>query len=152
MGTCVFQTKDVARCAAHALAASNWDMAHEAGTSPPGAGLLFVHDSGVYLMSNGVPRDRLPENKNYVAYARHCNPKLDEEWWENSRELVGGDDFAEYIPITAEFLTDCTQFQELHIDVTESEIEVIFCITAKLTAAVNKVRAAATENTNGCYK
>ena len=66
--------------------------------SPPG--LALVHDQGIYLMSNGLPPLLTPGSDNsQTAYARGCNPHVDADWWERSRDLVGGDDFAEYIGI-----------------------------------------------------
>lgn len=127
MGKCVFQTKDVRRCIVHALEAGNWEMGLETGMSPPQPGLFFVHDQGVYLMSNGNPSDVLPGSiSNYVAFAEHCDPAKNDDWWEHSRLLVGGDDFGELIPITAEFLTDCDAFRELVIDVDPTELSVTF--------------------------
>ena len=126
MGKCVFQTKDVIRCAEHALAATNWDMCWETDTTEPGPGLLFVHDRGVYVMSNGKPADMESEQTAYVAFAERCNPNTDNDWWENSRELVGGDDFGEIVPITPEFLSDCIAFRELIIEVNAEELTAYF--------------------------
>jgi hypothetical protein len=64
------------------------------------ADLLLVHDQGVYLMSAGEPPDLLHSGKTarYVAYAATCHPTKDDGWWDNARDLVGGDDFAETVP------------------------------------------------------
>jgi hypothetical protein len=53
-------------------------------TEKPQPGLLFVHDHGVYLMSNGEPRDLImPPGKTtptaYTAYAAGCDPNKDED-------------------------------------------------------------------------
>lgn len=57
-----------------------------------GAGMHLVHDQGVYLMPNahweGIS----------IAYARGCDPK-DPNFYEVSRDLVGGSDFCEHVPI-----------------------------------------------------
>ena len=34
-----------------------------------------------------------------IAYARGCNPKTDGDVWDHCRDLVGGDDFSENLPI-----------------------------------------------------
>lgn len=66
-----------------------------------GPGLWLVHDQGVYLMSNGIPHLEDPEKPegSKVVQAEGCDPKKDEDWWETSRELVGGDDFVEFVPV-----------------------------------------------------
>ena len=63
--------------------------------------VILVHDQGVYLM----PDRNQPAGKR-IAYARGCDPRLDNDWYDRSRELVGGDDFGEHftmpsIPKTA---------------------------------------------------
>ena len=65
-------------------------------------GLWLVHDQGVYLMSNGKPSQEdtsKPEGENLrVAYAEGCEPNADSfDWYQRSRDEVGGDDFVEYI-------------------------------------------------------
>lgn len=63
--------------------------------------VILVHDDGVYLMSNGTPRDiEDPAEgvRSFCAYAKDCNPHKDADWWDRSRELVGGDDFSEVLP------------------------------------------------------
>lgn len=126
MGQCVFKTSDVRRCVEHALAATDWDMAWERDTMKPTPGLLFVHDSGVYVMSNGIPRDTISADGCYTAHAKYCNPTVDEDWWENSASLVGGDDFVEVLPITVEQLKDCDDFEEFIIKVDTAELTVSF--------------------------
>lgn len=128
MPTCVFKTDDVRRCVEHALNATTWSMGW-AEEETPAPSLFFVHDHGVYLMSNGEPRDIVTdENKEttYVAYAQHCNPRTDNEWWDNARELVGGDDFAETLPISRAWLDKCGRYEELEINVTGEEITCVF--------------------------
>ena len=85
--------------------------------TPVGPCLLLVHDTGVYLMSNGIPRyfDE-SGNKSYVVYAEHCHPDNDEEYRETSRELVGGDDFVETLPIPRSWRDACDQFETFEIN------------------------------------
>ena len=119
-----FNTDDVARCLSHALESKDWSMGHEEITPKPA--LLLVHDDGVYLMSNGLPRDFVQEkNRCYVAYAENCNPDKDEDYYENSRYLVGGDDFSEVIPVEnwGELLP---KFKEIHFEVSDEEIGIFF--------------------------
>jgi hypothetical protein len=67
--------------------------------------LYLVHDSGVYLMSGAKERLPNPDSKipesSLVAYAQGCNPKTDEDCYETSRCLVGGDDFGEPVGLDA---------------------------------------------------
>jgi hypothetical protein len=125
MPTCVFKSDEVRRCVEHALNSTQWSMGWMEELQPV-PGLFFVHDEGVYLMSNGEPRDVVAVMSKaattYVAYAEHCNPKVDEDWWDNSRELVGGDDFAEVLPINQDWLAKLGRYEELEITVDGAEI------------------------------
>lgn len=122
----VFKTSDLMRCVTHALQSTKWNMGYS--ESPPGPALFLVHDDGVYLMSNGDPGDALNDGSIslYVAYAQHCHPQKDEDCRENSRALVGGSDFAETIPITADWITACDKYDELHVALTAEDIQVKF--------------------------
>lgn len=122
MPTCVFKTDDVIRCVQHALEAESWNMGWLEEETPRPA-LFFVHDQGVYLMSNSEQRDMITgpdgERKAYTAYAEGCNPNIGsfDEWYGTSRDLVGGDDFVETLPIDNSVLTFCQRYEELHITV-----------------------------------
>lgn len=100
-------------------------MGYEGTVEPPRPCLLFVHDHGVYLMSNAKDRDLInptdPKSKAYVVYAEDCNPDIDQDWWDNSRDKVGGDDFVEALPIADDWLELCDKFHafELRVDSTE---------------------------------
>ncbi len=66
----------------------------------------MVADSGIYLMSNGVPFDWVPdplkpeEQRARLAYADGVNPEKDEinNWEEKKRELMGCDDQTVFLP------------------------------------------------------
>jgi len=132
MGTCVFKTSDIRRCIEHASRSPNWEMGYSEGVATPVPAMLFVHDQGVYIMSNGVPRDAKdpanPGGGSYVAYAEGCNPSIGtfDEWYGLSRELVGGDDFVEVLEIKPDYLDMCNEFTEMHIDVTSTSIAMLF--------------------------
>jgi hypothetical protein len=118
MSRLIFEAKDVRRVVEHSLANKQSEQlvsydqkTGEPVTEPvPAPAVLLVHDQGVYLMSNGRPRDIVApdsedrkdkskdEGRSYVAYAEGCNPDTDEEWWDTARALVGGDDFGETLP------------------------------------------------------
>jgi len=96
MGTLTFRTADVVPLIEHALTAKDHDPAFE-DPKPVGPALWLVHDRGVYLMSNGMPRLLDEAGRSRVAYAEGCDPERDPEWWETSDALAGGDDFAELL-------------------------------------------------------
>lgn len=126
MGLCVFKTADLVRCVTHALGSKKFRMPFS--TAPPKPALLFVHDQGVYLMSNGLPPDLISSSppRSYTVYAEHCHPDRDENWWETSRALVGGDDFGEIIGVDASWLTRCHDFEELQIEVGHDNLDIFF--------------------------
>jgi hypothetical protein len=110
-----FAPADVVRVCEHAMNAKDWRKAiesygdapdYKATYKPAEIAVCLVHDSGVYLMSAGLPRDPVdpeaakknPESfRSFVAYAKGMNPDKDEEWYDTARDAVGGDDFGEFI-------------------------------------------------------
>ena len=119
MSTLRFQAADIRRIVEHSLAAREQgkvlaDYKNIAGVPTAryrlvrAPAVLLVHDQGVSLMSNGLPRDLIrgtqEKGSNFVAYAAGCHPDTDEAWWETSRRLVGGDDFGETIEAAQELL------------------------------------------------
>lgn len=135
MPTCVFKSDEVYRCVEHALNSTQWSMGWMEELNPV-PGLFFVHDQGVYVMSNGVPTDMASEQTAYVAFAEHCNPKIDDDWWDNSRELVGGDDFAEVVPVNREWLAKLGRYDELEVTVSGSEISWKFVKPKRIVRSV----------------
>ena len=60
----------------------------------------FVKDHGVYLMSMAKDAKRDPKSGMHsVIYAEGFNPSVDEDFYEQSRYALGGDDFAIDIPL-----------------------------------------------------
>ena len=59
--------------------------------------LILVGDHGVYLITN-AKMDGSPSSRGTVAYANGCNPELDDDFYENKRNLFGGDDGSVRIP------------------------------------------------------
>lgn len=94
---CVFNVEDLKPLVEHSRHSQEHGAPYGIGTPEPG--LYFVHDQGVYLMSNGKP-GLMRENgeMHQVVYAQDMSPS-DEDWWETARAAVGGDDFAELIPL-----------------------------------------------------
>ncbi|VIO80096.1 DUF3085 domain-containing protein [Bradyrhizobium ivorense] len=112
MARLIFNAADVRRVVEHSIKAPKQaemviDYDSKTGkaiTTPVSApAVLLVHDQGVYLMSNGEPRDIVSGQSSFVAYAHGCHPIADDDWWETARALVGGDDFGECLPWANEF-------------------------------------------------
>lgn len=63
--------------------------------------LSLVKDQGIYLMSGGDPAQWTDETKKQrvVAYAAGYHPDVDNDWYQNARAAVGGDDFSECISL-----------------------------------------------------
>lgn len=77
----------------------------------PNAQLFLVHDQGIYLMpaSPTFKNETTKEGSNWVTYAKDCNPDTDEEWYDNTRHLVGGDDFGENVTASINVIRTCAK-------------------------------------------
>jgi hypothetical protein len=123
----------------HALSAS--EHAPVFGQTPPIAPALWlVKDDGIYLMSNGRPRqiadDSFPNDQDQhgqslVVYAEGFDPtKADSTAvWYAARDAVGGDDFGE--PLPAEWFKDALDrgASTITLNVTNRAIHVVLPIT-----------------------
>ena len=62
----------------------------------------LAKDQGVYICGDPVAKEN-PKNEwdtdNKLAYAKGCNPETDDDWYEEARHKVGGDDFGEQLPL-----------------------------------------------------
>lgn len=134
MGLCVFKTTEIKRIVKHALQSKSWRQGYD-DSQPACPALMFVHDSGVYCMSSGLPSDKVGES-NFCAYAKGTDPRTDEDYYEVSRDLVGGDDFVEVLPCDADTLRLCDEFSEMIIKVTEAELTLAFRKPKTLKKAV----------------
>lgn len=98
-----FPLRQVAVIAEHAMAATehSWPDYDSDKPDPVPPALVWAKDQGTYLLSNGVPRlladPDAPEGSSKVVYAVGY-----ERYFDFSYTAVGGDDFAEYISLTAE--------------------------------------------------
>jgi hypothetical protein len=108
-----FHAADVRRVVEHSLSAPaqrDYMVDYDRTTfdsimgQPEAPAVCLVHDDGVYLMSNGTPRDIDHGTHSFCAYAKGCNPKTDAGFYETARNLVGGDDFGEVLPWARELL------------------------------------------------
>jgi hypothetical protein len=101
-----FKAEDVRRVVEHSIAApkqSEQVVEYVPHTTKPIAApaVLLVHDQGVYLVSNGKPRDIVgadatdrkdeakDEGRSFCAYAIGCHPEKDADWYETPRVAMG---------------------------------------------------------------
>ena len=123
-----FHAEAVRRIVTHAKGAPAHDMGWLADTAPQPA-VMLVGDHGVYLMSNGLPRDRLDADndvRNFVTHALGINPYTDRDWWEEKRKAYGGDDGADTLLIieTLELLLARGE-AFIRLEITEDHIGVL---------------------------
>jgi len=83
----------------------------------------LVKDDGIYVM-NCYVKDGEREKVKHVVHASGFNPKTNENVWEDSRDAVGGDDFAENIPLDNSQLNRLRDGGNLTIKLTSGYIEV----------------------------
>jgi hypothetical protein len=100
--TLEFDRKDVQRVVEHMVTATKWwgyyQDEHDARPQ-----LVLVKDHGIYLMSNGQPRDIVEGETSFVAYAKGYDPAKFGSKPDFLAELcdrVSGDDFGEFIDLT----------------------------------------------------
>jgi len=123
-----FDRAGVLELLAHAEAApSRRKVFGQAGPVMPG--LILVADEGVYLLSNGVPMLRNPDNRdaNKVVYAREADPtKMAEGDCRAAKNLIWGcDDGSEYISardVRDALATYQERDTELMLEVTDMSI------------------------------
>ena len=121
VGKLIFDAEDVKKVYEHARASKHWRTDYRG--DPMADSICLVHDQGVYLMSAGIPHLERPDKpeSSFVAYAYSTHPEKDDEWWDNARELVGGDDFSEAIPLDSIApLIERDDIVKLVIDITET--------------------------------
>tara|TARA_R100001369_G_scaffold78791_1_gene108590 strand:+ start:270 stop:647 length:378 start_codon:yes stop_codon:yes gene_type:complete len=83
----------------------------------------LVKDDGIYVM-NCYVKDGEREKVKHVVHASGFNPKTNENVWEDSRDAVGGDDFAQNIPLDNSQLNRLRDGGNLTVKVTSEYIEV----------------------------
>lgn len=126
MALLTFYTVQVQRIIAHAKAAPE----HEMGWTNhrPQPAVTLAGDRGVYLMSNGMPRDQLTPDKpgNYVAHASGMNPNIDPDWYEAKRRVYGGDNGADCLLIIDELQLLIDRGEEtIKLEIAEDHIGVL---------------------------
>ena len=134
MANLKFNNTDVLRCVEHALAAPKHGKGYgDNGEAVPA--LFFDKDEGLYVMSNGEPRDPItttsPNGKHqiegsFVAYAAGYDPAKHDAGvlHDKCSYAVGGDYFGETIPLTPAIVSNIRKGSDLFIDVTASQLKV----------------------------
>ena len=138
MGKLIFDGPAVRELYEHAKSKENFRKAYD---QEPVAALWLVHDQGVYLMSAGIPHLERPDKPeaSKIVQARGCDPDVDEDGWDNAHDIVGGDDFAEVIPLATwdELFAKVPVVTEVVIDFNDDDTYAITCIGPK----ASKVKA-----------
>jgi hypothetical protein len=123
MGYLYFKRAEVEAEAALVAAAGAYET--EAWGDKHGPSLMLVGDQGVYLMGS-QPRPPLePGVKGYqVVYAEGCDPRTDEDFYQNKRDLFGGDDGAEYLTLKSiqAWLSINPKADRIAIRISETEL------------------------------
>lgn len=84
--------------------------------------LDFVKDQGVYLMSGNIA-----ERRNWVAYAKGCNPEIDDDFYDASRYACGGDDFVECLPIDEDLAEEIARGGSFWLEIDGDSLAYGFC-------------------------
>lgn len=102
--------------------------------------IWLAGDQGVYLCSDTDGKNRK------IAYAFGCNPKKDEDWWENKRYLFGGDDGGDELSKAgfAKELVWCKKYRKGYdifcINLTKTQIKRAEPRKSKKTKVVENVK------------
>ncbi|MGN2634986.1 hypothetical protein ACTD5D_02085 [Nocardia takedensis] len=105
-----FPRTDVLDLAEHAMAAAEHSLPPFDNTGVGSPSLIWVKDDGIYLASNGLPRQARteadhPDSKMHVVYAHGHGYGAH---WHHGPPL--GDDFVEYLPLTESLGEDGAAF------------------------------------------
>jgi hypothetical protein len=124
MARLIFLASDVRRVVEHSLNAPRQRKTWDKPVTEPS--VLLVHDQGVYLMSNGEPRDILKGTTSFAAYAEGCHPEKNAHWYDTARTLVGGDDFGECLPWAKEIKAKLDAgLQYIAFEITPTNLELL---------------------------
>lgn len=122
MALFAFKIEDVRRCVEHSKAAP--EQMKYWGEEIKEPSLLLVGDRGVYLMSNGTPRDIVEGISSFCAYADGIDPRVNKDWYDAKRDLYGGDDGGDVLPISMfESVLDAAK-KFVWIELTATKIKV----------------------------
>jgi hypothetical protein len=74
MTVLTFDPAGVRRIVERMTVAADWSRGFD-NTSQPRPQIVFVKDEGIYLMSNGKPRDIVEGERSFVVYAEGYDPR-----------------------------------------------------------------------------
>lgn len=121
-----FPAAPLRRLIDHARAAPDHNMGWSDAAPQPA--LFLVGDDGIYLMSNGIPRDLREAGGSgaYVVHALGLNPNTDPDWWEAKRASFGVDDGAETLALIDEIdLQLCRGEAFIRLEITPDAITLV---------------------------
>lgn len=82
---------------------------------------FLAKDHGAYI---GQSIGAGAEDNRCIYYFPRCNPKIDEDYYDNARAEFGGDDFGEYFPL--DWLTSALaepKMKSIELVVTKTQIK-----------------------------
>jgi hypothetical protein len=122
-----FDPTAVRRIVDHMTAATEWSQGL-GDQRKPRPQIIFVKDYGIYLMSNGQPRDLVEESTSFVAYARGYDPTKEDpgEVWRKA-DAVAGDDFGDFLDLSPDEITliKSADFGSFSIKLAAKSLEII---------------------------
>jgi hypothetical protein len=128
MAILTFDPSDVRRIVDHMTAATAWSQGLGDETKPRSQ-IIFVKDWGIYLISNGEPRDIVEGSTSFAAYARGYDPTTEDfdEVQRKSNEVAGGDDFGEFLDLSADQikLIKSADFASFSIKLSPKRVEIV---------------------------
>jgi len=114
--------KDFQKLAAEVLEKKEFRKPYTKGMTTE-KGFWLVKDQGIYLIN---AHKRRANQKNFVIYAHGYRPETNDNWWEDCRDAVGGDDFAEWIPMNTKMLNRISKEKySMVIDINEESFRVM---------------------------
>ncbi|EDC3150220.1 DUF3085 domain-containing protein [Salmonella enterica] len=86
--------------------------------------ILLVKDHGVYLVTN-ASLEGTSASRDTVAYARGLNPSVDDEWYDEAEEAMGGDDSSVSVPLAWFELAIEKKFKAFCLKVSPTKITMV---------------------------
>lgn len=89
---------------------------------------FIAKDHGVYMGAT-VYSDNPSDRKKSIHYCKGYNPNTDEDWYENARYALGGDDFGDHLPIDClDIFVNDAQYakkRRLSLKITDTQIALV---------------------------
>ena len=117
-------SKNLRNLAKETLQRVDFLVPYSGGKTTKERSILIVKDEGIYLCSN-FKTQRSPSEEGFVIYARGFNPSKNRECWDDARDAVGGDNFAERVPMTDEQLARVSRGGNVKIELSPTSMMVV---------------------------